>query len=98
MVQQPTESVIFTFPMTDPWDERYIYLLLIFTENVSNNIPYMDPMGLVHFRSLENIPKVLTIGYYKTGFHSLKYSLNPPHYDHAVCKTEIVQILRVLSS
>ena len=32
-------------PMTDPWDERYIYLhgCLIFMVNVGN-IPYMDPV------------------------------------------------------
>ena len=35
--------------MTDPWDERYIYLL-IYNKNQLNvgtvNIPYVDAMGL----------------------------------------------------
>ena len=39
------------YPMTDPWDERYISLheCLIFMVNVGKyTIQYMDPMAIVY--------------------------------------------------
>ena len=38
----------YVYPMTDPWDERYIYLLIYHKNqlNVGKYTSHMDPIGI----------------------------------------------------